>query len=94
MSVQARIDALEEELQTLSTDERVANDEEARQKLLGVAQQATSMLETPSDAIWKLLLTVDLLYIEKHDIELKLPMFLSMESPTRMLLSRLPSKLV
>lgn len=53
MSLQARIDALEKELQALSKD--VAEDGQARQKLLVVTQQATAMLETPPETIWKLL---------------------------------------
>ena len=59
MSLQARIDALEKELQVLS--EYVAKDEQARQKLLVVTQQATAMLETPAETIWKLLFQVNLL---------------------------------
>ncbi|KAF6231715.1 hypothetical protein HO173_010017 [Letharia columbiana] len=58
MSVQARIDAVEKELQALSKD--VANDEPARQRLLGVSQQATVMLETASETLWKLLLQPNL----------------------------------
>lgn len=64
MSVQARIDALEKELQSLSTD--VAKHDQARQRLLDVTQQATAMLETPSETIWRLLLTVHL-FIDRHD---------------------------
>ena len=56
MSLQARIDALEKELQALSKD--VAKDGQARQKLLTVTQQATAMLETPPETIWKLLFQV------------------------------------
>ena len=59
MILQARIDSLEKELQLLSRD--VAEDEAARQKLLAATQQATAMLETPPETIWRLLLQVDAL---------------------------------
>ncbi|CAF9913570.1 MAG: hypothetical protein ALECFALPRED_008912 [Alectoria fallacina] len=70
MSLQARIEALEKELQILSKD--VAEDEQARQKLLGVNQQATAMLETPPDIIWKLLFQVILLSDTEENMERKL----------------------
>ena len=59
MNLQARIDSLEKELQLLSRD--VAEDEQARQKLLAATQQATAMLETPPETIWRLLLQVSAL---------------------------------
>ena len=59
MTLQARIDSLEKELQVLSRD--VAEDEQARQKLLAATQQATAMLETPPETIWRLLLQVSAL---------------------------------
>ena len=67
MTLQARIDFLEKELQLLSRD--VAEDEQARQKLLAVTQQATAMLETPPETIWRLLLQVSaLLTHQKQNI--------------------------
>lgn len=57
MSLQDRIGALEKDLQSLSND--VAKDEQARQKLLVVTQQAAAMLENPSETIWRLLLQVN-----------------------------------
>lgn len=68
MSVQARIDALENQLQALSKD--VANDEQARKRLVLVTQQATAMVETPSETIWKMLFQVDLLS-EREEQDLK-----------------------
>ena len=69
MSLQDRIEALEKELQILSKD--VAEDEQARQKLLGVTQQATAMLETPPNIIWKLLFQVVILSDTDQNIERK-----------------------
>ena len=57
MNVQARIDALGKEFQALSED--VVKDEHARQKLLGVTQQAAAVLETGPETIWRLLLQVN-----------------------------------
>ena len=59
MTLQARTESLEKELQLLSRD--VAKDEQARQKLLAATQQATAMLETPPETIWRLLLQVSAL---------------------------------
>lgn len=79
MSLQARIEALEKELQILSKD--VAEDEQARQKLLGVNQQATAMLETPPDIIWKLLFQVILLSDTEENMERKVLMISPTKSP-------------
>ena len=35
-----------------------SEDATARKKMLGVAMQATAMLETPVDAIWKIIMSV------------------------------------
>lgn len=79
MSLQARIEALEKELQILSRD--VAEDEQARQKLLGVTQQATAMLEIPPDIIWKLLFQVILFSDTEENMERKVLMISPTESP-------------
>ena len=60
MNLQARINTLETELHLLSRD--VAEDEQARQKLLAVTHQATAMLETPTETIWKFLNQVKTLF--------------------------------
>lgn len=78
MSLQARIDALEKELQALSED--VAKDEQARQKLLFITQQATAMLETPPETIWKLLFQVNPLSDTEGNIEHKILMISLAES--------------
>ena len=77
MSLQARIEVFENELQILLKD--VAEDEQARQKLLGVTQQATAMLETPPNIIWKLLFQVVLLSDTEENMERKVLMI----SPTK-----------
>lgn len=64
MSLQARIKALEIELQVLST--YVAKDEQARQYLYGITLRATPMLEKPSETIFKLLYRVTSLSNRKN----------------------------
>ena len=56
MDLQARITALEYELQVLSKD--VAKDGQARQRFQVVTCQATAAVETPPETIWKLLFQV------------------------------------
>ena len=79
MSLQARINALENELQVLSKE--VAKDEQARQKLLVVTQQATAMLETPPETIWKLLFQVTSLSNAEGNVDRKILITTLMKSP-------------
>ena len=66
MSLQARINSLEKELQLLTRD--VAEDEKARQKLLTATQKATAMLETPPETIWRFLLQVTALLTHQKQV--------------------------
>ncbi len=51
-----QIDNLGESLQTVSRD--VLHDENARKKLLGITMQAMTMLETPLETIWRMIMSV------------------------------------
>ena len=52
----SRIDALPQELQSLSQE--ALQNEEARKKLYGVVQHSAGTLESPMDFIWRMIMTV------------------------------------
>jgi hypothetical protein len=55
-SMSSRIDELEKSLRSLSKD--VAEDENARKKLLAVVREQNMALESPAEAIWRMIMEV------------------------------------
>ena len=79
MDLQARVTALEYELQVLSKD--VVKDEQARQRFQVITYQATVMVETPPETIWKLLSQVRSLSSAESRDDCKMLMGTCMKSP-------------
>ncbi len=50
------IENIQKSLQSVSRD--ILHDEKARKKLLGITMQAMTMLETPLETIWRMIMSV------------------------------------
>ena len=53
----ARIDKIERELNTLSAD--ISQDDAARKKLMAISGKLTTTLEAPGEAIWRIMMQVN-----------------------------------